>query len=265
MFVCIYINNDLLLTENQKERNTTYLTMKLSRLKDKPARFVSHKEFLTRCIAEELFPKGLEVALEPAIGNHDQEFLDHWYSKQKQFLLSLMKDIVQFCDKTINKPAQDIQNTESSLKKNASQSQYHANQTEINANEDSARKTLQQRKFKKYNNLKYKPKSTNQTRVQEEQEDLLHEENGKTLYSDILKRKRSKTDTERKSSKTKISTTTQHKTTIEQLKALNITNNKGKPPSRSNSSTNQTKEEGLKRQIKYLQEEIHNWKQDTSS
>ena len=92
-----------------------------------------------------------------------------------------------------------------------------------------------------------------------------HNKNGKTLYSDILKRKRSKTDIERKSSKTKISTTTQHKTTIEQLKALNIKNNKGKPPSRSNSSTNQSKEVGFKRQIKHLQEELDNLKQDSSS
>ena len=92
-----------------------------------------------------------------------------------------------------------------------------------------------------------------------------HNKNGKTLYSDILKRKRSKTDIERKSSKTKISTTTQHKTTIEQLKALNIKDDKGKAPSRSNSSTNQTKEEGFKRQIKHLQEEIDNLKQDSSS
>ena len=113
--------------------------------------------------------------------------------------------------------------------------------------------------------MKYKPKSTNQTRVQEEQEDSPHEKNGKTLYSDVLKCKRSKTDIERKSSKTKISTTTQHKTTVEQLKPLNIKNNKGKLPSRSNSSMNQTKEEGLKRQIKHLQEEIDNLKQDSSS
>ena len=49
-------------------------------------------------------------------------------------------------------------------------------------NEDSTRNVLQQRKFKKYNNLKYRPKSTNQTRVQEEQEDLPHDKNGKTLY-----------------------------------------------------------------------------------
>ena len=115
--------------------------------------------------------------------------------------------------------------------------------------------------MKKCNNIKYRSKSTNQTRVQEEQEDLPHDKNGKTLYSDILKRKWSKTDIERKSGKTK---TTQYGTTIEQLKTLNIKNNKGKPPSRSNSSTNQSKEEGFKKQIKHLQEELDNLKQDSS-
>ena len=93
---------------------------------------------------------------------------------------------------------------------------------------------------------------------------MQHDKNGKTLYSDILKRKRSKTDIERKSSKTKTSTTTEHKTTIEQLKALNIKNKKGKPPSRSNSSK-KSKEKGFKRQIKHLQEELDNLKQDSSS
>ena len=71
------VNNDLLLTEKEKERNTIYLAIKLNRLKDKQARFVSHKEFLTRGVAEELFPKGPEAVLEATIGNHDQEFLDN--------------------------------------------------------------------------------------------------------------------------------------------------------------------------------------------
>ena len=91
--------------ENQKGRNTTYLAIKLNRLKDKQARFVPHKESLTCCVAEELVRKRLEVRLEPTLGNHDQEFLDNWYSKQKQFLLSLMKDIVQFCAKSIGETA----------------------------------------------------------------------------------------------------------------------------------------------------------------
>lgn len=45
------------------------------------------------------------------------------------------------------------------------------------------------------------------------------------------------------SGKTRISTT-QDKTTVEQLNALNIKNNKQKLPSKSNSSKKQTEEEG---------------------
>lgn len=107
--------------------------------------------------------------LEPTISNHGQEFLDDWNSKQKQFLLLLMKDIVQFCDKFIGKTTQDIKNTESSLWRNASQNQYDTIQTEIN--------TVQQQKLKKDYNLKYKPESTNHTRVLEE--DIPREKTGK--------------------------------------------------------------------------------------
>ena len=76
--------------------------------------------------------------------------------------------------------------------------------------------------------MKYKSKSTNQARVQGKQEDLPHEKNGKTLYFDKLKRMWSKIDMERKSSKTNILATNQHKATIEQLKALNIKKKQGK-------------------------------------
>ena len=105
-------------------------------MKDKQARIVSHTELLAHC------PRGLEETLKPATGNHDLELFDYWYSKQKQFSLSLMEDIVEFCDKTINKTPQDINNTESSLKRNVSPNQYYAIQTEINGNEDSTRKVL---------------------------------------------------------------------------------------------------------------------------
>ena len=112
------VDNDLLLTENQKERNRTYLAIKLNRLKDKQARFVSHKKLLTHWVAEELVPKGLEIALERTIVNHEQEFLDNWYSRQEQFSLSLLKGIVQFCEKTIKKSAQDIKKPRKFSKEN---------------------------------------------------------------------------------------------------------------------------------------------------
>ena len=48
-----------------------------NRLKEKHARYRSHKEFLTCCISEKLVPKGLKLELEPTIGNHNQELLDN--------------------------------------------------------------------------------------------------------------------------------------------------------------------------------------------
>ena len=67
--------------------------MKFNRLKEKHARYRSHKEFLTCCISEKLVPKGLKLELELTIGYHDQELLDNYFSKLNEILLSLMKDI----------------------------------------------------------------------------------------------------------------------------------------------------------------------------
>ena len=52
---------------------------------------------------------------EPQIRNHYQQFLDNWPSKLKQFLLSQMKDIVQFCDKIIDATTTEISTTETSF------------------------------------------------------------------------------------------------------------------------------------------------------
>ena len=74
-------------------KNKEQVALKLNRLKDKVTRYESRKDFLTRCIAEKLIPKGLKLELEPTIGNFDQEFVDEWYSTLKGFSLILMKDI----------------------------------------------------------------------------------------------------------------------------------------------------------------------------
>ena len=59
-------------------------------------------------------PKGLDLMPELPIRNHYQYFLDNWHSKLKQFLLSLMKDIVQFCDKLIDATTTETSTTETS-------------------------------------------------------------------------------------------------------------------------------------------------------
>ena len=81
--------------ERQKEQQA----MNLNRLKDKNAWYQSHREFLLQCIESKLIPKGLKLELEPTIGNHNQEFLDTWYSYLQEFSLTLMKGIISFVTK----------------------------------------------------------------------------------------------------------------------------------------------------------------------
>ena len=63
-----------------------YIYIYIYRLKEKHARYESHKEFLTRCISEKLVPNGLKLELERTIGNHDQEFLDNSNERHCNFL-----------------------------------------------------------------------------------------------------------------------------------------------------------------------------------
>ena len=149
------VNLKFLSSETHNQKSSNHLAIKLNCLKDKQVRFESHKEFLLCCITNGLVPKGLELMLEPMIGNHDQRLQDNWYSKLKQFSLSLMKDITQFCDKTIDTTTTEISTTETSLKSNTNQEQFKAIQSEIKNNKAAARKILQQRKFKKFNTSKY--------------------------------------------------------------------------------------------------------------
>ena len=149
---------------------------------------------------------------------------------------------------TFLKNSIEIGTTEPSLKSNINQEQFKAIQSEIKNNEAASRKILQQQKFKKFNTLKYKPNATSQPLTQKEDE--MQEKPRNPLYSDILKRKKSNTNLKRKTSES--NTVANKPTTVEQLK--------GKSPSRSTSSTNQSQEESLKQQIKELQQEVQDLK-----
>ena len=77
-------------------------------LKGKSITYKYHKDFLKRCLAEKLVPKGLRLELETAIENCDQEFVDKWYVKLKLFSLTLMNGFVSYCNKTIAHTKQNI-------------------------------------------------------------------------------------------------------------------------------------------------------------
>ena len=75
-----------------------------------------------------------------------------------------MNHIVIFCDKTIKEKHDKIDQTDCILKTKLEKAEYDEIRKTIASNETEKKKILHQRKFKKYNNLKYnlkyKPKPT---------------------------------------------------------------------------------------------------------
>ena len=245
-------NLNLLFTDEQREKQTTYLAIKLNRLHQKDSRFKSHRDFLSQCIREKLIPKGLQLMLEPTIGNHNQEFLDNWYSKLKEFSLSLMEGIVQFCDKTINIKTEKIITTESSLKASTTNNnRFQEVKAEIMKNEESSKKMLRQRKFKKFSTLKYRPTVPSHTNSQED--DATQDRPRKLLYSDTAKRNPCESSINKKANELQVPT--KPTDTVQQSRTLN-TKKRGKSPIRSQSNTKQHKNEQLKAQIEQLKDKV---------
>jgi len=123
------VNTNIDFNRLAPHKRNTYIdkekvALKLNRLKDKNNRMESHRAFLSQCVDTELIPKGLELTLEPTIGNHDQMFLDNWFGKLKRFSMELMTDIVKFCEETITKTAEDITKTESALKSSMDKEEF---------------------------------------------------------------------------------------------------------------------------------------------
>lgn len=151
----VYTNPNLLKTQNHKQQ----LFSNQAESFEKKAWFESQKDLLKCCINGGLVPKGLELMLDPTISHLDHTFSENWYSKLEQSSLQWKKDIVQFCDKTIAEATSKINITETSLKLNIKQEQFKAIKTKIQSNETTSNKILQQCKFKKFSDLKFKLKN----------------------------------------------------------------------------------------------------------
>ena len=98
--------------------------------------------------------------MEPLIGNYDQESEGTWCAKLKRFSLTLMKDIASYCDKTITQTKQNIRETGTDLKNITAKEEYFQIEEPIKTNEAKTKRSLLQRKLKKFNSLKYKPETS---------------------------------------------------------------------------------------------------------
>ena len=56
---------------------------------------------MTHCQKEKIIPDGLKTYLEPSVGNNSEEFLNNWHERLQSFSLTLMSDVLTFCEKKI--------------------------------------------------------------------------------------------------------------------------------------------------------------------
>ena len=100
------------------------LAIKLKRLREKLARYSSHKISYFVSSKWSLSKKGLELTLESRIGNYDQEFINNWYSNLKDFSLILMKQNVTYCKRTEQKTQMTITEFRTTLKQQLKKDDY---------------------------------------------------------------------------------------------------------------------------------------------
>ena len=170
-----------------------------------------------------------------------------------------MKDITTYCGKTIESSNESIKNTEAILRNITENQEFLSIGKVLKTNVEAIKRQLQQRKFKKFNNLKYKPQPL------KEQIRAITQANFKKSYANVVKGGTNIIDPKvqnlRKTSKTNIQE--EPPTLLKKLELLHpahAQHRRGKSPKRVPSITNQTstdrdKEiEDLRNQIKFLKQ-----------
>ena len=165
---------------------------------------------------------------------------DNWYTNLKQFSIVLIKQIVAYCNKTEQKTQKNINETEAILKQQLKKEDYEEIKNTIISNETTTKKLLQQRKFKEFTSLKYKPKSVAKTVVNNSERSKTTEEQPrptKPSYAQALKSNANTTE--------KVNSANHHENKIkksitERLRSLSTANRRqkqGSIRSRNNSRT----------------------------
>ena len=141
---------------NPGSHQARYLVSKLDRLHDKKERYLSHQQFLQKCLDNDIIPNGLRLDLEPTIGNHDEDFLKNWYAKLEEYSKNFMKDVLAFCEKTNTETEANINALNGELNTAVEKEQYDNVQATVIQNNALRSHELQRRKNKKFYALKYK-------------------------------------------------------------------------------------------------------------
>ena len=217
---------------------------------------------MSKCIQEKFVPKGLEITLEPTIGNFDQVFVDNWYTDLKQFSIVLLKQIVVYYDKTEQKTQKNINEAQTILNQQLNKEDYEEIKNTIISNETATKKLLRKRKFKKFLSWKYKPKSAVKTVVNNNEGSRKTEEQPRPTKPSYAQALNSNTNTYKKYENSKFNKPPRKQTQEKHKWKIKITQpSKSKPKqeiirSRNNSKTNLTSDYKYQQEIKQFKEEI---------
>ena len=85
----------------------------------------------------------LEVYLEPLIGNHKEEFLNNWHERLQSFSLTLMSDVLTFCEKAIGTVSLEISETQKNLTNKLEKEERKEINATLRKNDEINRKQLQ--------------------------------------------------------------------------------------------------------------------------
>ena len=140
---------------NQRSLNVHDVT-KLERLVDKCDRYESHKGFLEQCIRDKIVPVGLQINLTPTIGNGDDDFVEKWHKRLEEFSLTIMGDIVEFCNKTLEATRAGVEEAKSKVEATATQEEQSMVMDSIKEDQRKRKETLRRGKQKKIHFLKYR-------------------------------------------------------------------------------------------------------------
>ena len=116
---------------------------------------------VNKCYKEKVILQGLSIYIEPSIGNQDGEFIETWHERLQGFSLTLMLEVINLCDRTIENISEDIAKTKRVLNQQLNDNEREEIIAASQKNDEVNKKHLEQQKRKKFNYLKYKPKTQN--------------------------------------------------------------------------------------------------------
>ena len=146
---------ETIVTPTQVDIEKERMARKLDRLRDKQGRYVSHLNFIKKCLEQDVIPNGLSVWVEPSIGNRDEVFLNKWHERMKEFSKVLANDVLEWSETTLTKTKGEIDDTTKDLKALVTTKVYNDIQSTLETNDSIRNNALTARKNKKFYQLKF--------------------------------------------------------------------------------------------------------------